>query len=335
MKLSELLEQRARRGPHRRPAEVLAAARSVSSHDVMNPIKDGNDRMADHGLETYPTAGSEPPHAGRRFPAVLAIIALGCVAAIAAAFSMRDPSALPPAASVEARFRFETPNVLLSADAVEVIDNGHVFKPAGDVDVQGDPGWSEYTTLEITWSESGREQRIYVYFASDGISWWASEIRAYNGNWIEPIANGEFFRSPLGVAHKGDLTLPNLRIRGMQIEAFRRPASCDAASGPLVLIADYPAITSWPGGFAASLQLVDTQTCAAVPVAPYTFEYVSENADVAAIDASSRFPDSRPTKTRLELRLVAPGATTIRATAKDRTGNIVGTAEMKVVVRHP
>lgn len=332
MNLAKLLERRAQRGPHRRPADVLAAARANYRPELTHPID--VDQAADNGLDPYPIAEAVPPRSHKRFLAVLVAGAVSCVAVIAAALGMRDSSTVTPAANAAARFRFETPRVLLTAESVEVIDNGRVFTPAGKIDVHGDPGSSDYATLEITWHENGGEQRVYIYFASNGTSWWAFEIRAYNGDWIEPMAKGDFFKSPLGVAHKGDLILPNLRIRGMSVEAFRRPAVCDGAARPLALIANYPVIESWPGNFSATLELIDTQTCTSVAVAPYLFEYVSANTEVAAIETNHRIPNPPETKTRLVVRLAAPGTTTIRATAKDLAGNVVGTTQMDVIVKN-
>ena len=114
--------------------------------------------------------------------------------------------------------------MLLEATTVEVTVADRTFVPPSDVVVDGDPGTpNEYTTLELTWHEHGVEQRIYIYFTSDGTNWWADEIRTYDGNiaaeWIEE--HGVFFESPLGSAFVGDLDLPNLKIHGMRLEAFR------------------------------------------------------------------------------------------------------------------
>ncbi|HEX4980604.1 MAG TPA: hypothetical protein VFV63_02855 [Ilumatobacteraceae bacterium] len=136
------------------------------------------------------------------------------------------------AAAAATSLRFETPTVRLDASSVEVVVGDQTFAPTTDVRVDGDPGTpNEYTTLELTWHEGVIEQRINMYFKSDGIDWWVDEIRTYNGqsdgDWFEPTAHGQYFKSALGAAYRGDLDLPNLHIRDMTLEAFRRPTASD------------------------------------------------------------------------------------------------------------
>jgi hypothetical protein len=221
---------------------------------------------------------------------------------------------------------------------VEVTVAGKTFVPTPDVSVAGDPGVSkESTTLELTWHEQSVEQRINIYFASDGTDWWANEIRTYDGSsdskWVEQ--QGQFFKSSLGSAYAGDLDLPNLKIHGMRLEAFRRPSACDNPTTPLALIADFPQIDSVAGGgYGATLQVVDTTTCEALAVSAFTFGYQSDNPGVATVTPQQEtIPGYPPTKTRVELVLVAPGLTTIHAVATDEDGTVVGTADMHVIVR--
>jgi hypothetical protein len=277
-----------------------------------------------------------------------AAAALVAVAAVAV-FSRRDepPGAatVPPESGVAApaapALRFETPTVRLEAGSVNVTVAGTTFTPdASDLVVEGDPGRpNEYTTLELIWHDKGVEQRINIYFASDGVDWWASEIRTYDGStpggWIEPAAIGSFFRSPLGTRYSGDLDLPNLQIHDMTLEAFLPPASCDAPTAPVELIADYPTIDSLVGGFVATFQIVDTATCTYLAVAPYTFEFTSDDPLVAAIANEQQIPDDLTTKYRLGIELAAPGETVVHATARDATGVVVGTADIQVTVTPP
>jgi hypothetical protein len=240
-----------------------------------------------------------------------------------------------PAASPA--FHFETPTVLLDAASVEVTVADKSFIPPRDVLVEGDPGvGNDYTTLELTWHDQGVEQRIYIYFTSDGTSWWANQINTYdgqvNGEWVEQ--QGEFFKSPLGSAFAGDLDLPNLKIHDMHLEAFRRPSSCDAPTSSLALIANYPKIDSVVGGYGATLKLVDTTTCQPVAVSGYTFEYQPDDPTVAKLSSEQlNIPDYPPTLTRVDLELVSAGQTAIHVVAKDQAGTIVGTADMHITVR--
>jgi hypothetical protein len=80
------------------------------------------------------------------------------------------------------------------------------------VDVQptrltSDPGDRNYWTLEVEWTEHEVEQRLNMYFGSDGTDWWVDEIRTYDGydpgEWV--YAYGPFFKSPLGEAFEGDV----------------------------------------------------------------------------------------------------------------------------------
>ncbi len=278
------------------------------------------------------------PMPTRRHRARPWIAAAAAIAVVLAGIALVHRRGEPPAAATSP-FHFETPTVRLDASSVEVVIGDQTFEPTSDVRVDGDPGMpNEHTTLELTWHHRGIEQRIDIYFASDGIDWWANEIRTYNGqtdgDWVEPPAQGEYFKSRLGTAYVGDLDLPNLRIHRMTLEAFLRPAACEAATTPIALIADYPTIDSFSlGGFGASFQLLDTTTCTAIPVGQYTFEYTSEDPTVAAVAVPQLdVPDDPPTKTRLDLQLVAPGATTIHATAKDAAGNVVSTIDVQVTV---
>ena len=66
-------------------------------------------------------------------------------------------------------------------------------------------------TLEATWNEQGREQRLNLYFAADATAWWIREIRVYDGA-AEPARptgprspGGPWARTPLGSAFQGDL----------------------------------------------------------------------------------------------------------------------------------
>jgi hypothetical protein len=275
----------------------------------------------------------------RRRPRLFLVAAVaGLVVAAGVALANRgtdDTVANTPAAA--STFRFETPTVLLEAESVEVTVAHQVFVPPADVEVAGDPGTpNEYTTLELTWHQHNVEQRIYIYFTSDGTNWWANEIRTYDGNsnaeWIEQ--QGEFFKSALGSAYVGDLNLPNLKIHNMHLEVFRRPSSCENPTGPLALVANFPTIDSPAGGYGATLSVIDTATCTPVPVSAFTFEYTSDNPAVAELATEQlNVPDCPPNLTRVDVDLVSPGATTIHAVARDQVGNVVGTADMHVTVR--
>lgn len=115
------------------------------------------------------------------------------------------PSASPPPA-----IHWTTPVVDLAADAFSVEANDLVFTTEGaEPQVHSDPGGPDYWTLEVEWTEQDLEQRLYLYFGSDGTDWWVDEIRTRDGydpaEWI--YAYGPFFTTPLGEAYEGDVRI--------------------------------------------------------------------------------------------------------------------------------
>jgi hypothetical protein len=276
-----------------------------------------------------------------------------------------SPSAVTEPQTSEPAFRFETATVLLEADTVEVITPTGAFRPTADVVVHGDPGMpEERTTLELTWHD-GAEQRLFIYFASDGRTWWANEIRTYDGtdreDWLEPGTTGRFFESPLGTAYTGEIDLPNLRVTGVNLQAFVPPEACNTPTAPVALIADYPSIVSGtPGGYGASFQVFDTSTCTPLPIKDYAFEYAVDDPTVAVVtdngpiptnqdnvgDASATLvtaagaspPPATPEhefndiKTRVGLDFPGPGSTTLHVTARDMAGAVIGTIDIPITV---
>jgi hypothetical protein len=90
-----------------------------------------------------------------------------------------------------------------------------IFAAGGKDDApsgHSDPGFGTYTTLELIWTEGGREMRYFIYFSANASGWWSSEMRTYNGqtglaDWL--YYDGTFFQSPLGAAFHGDIDLTN------------------------------------------------------------------------------------------------------------------------------
>lgn len=116
-------------------------------------------------------------------------------------------SSAPPATPGVA---WTTDRVSLTADDLRLEVNDLVF---GDdvwpTRVDSDPGDRSYWTLEVEWTEHEVEQRLNMYFAADDTDWWVREIRTYDGrkdgDWV--TASGPFFRTPLGDAFEGDVTV--------------------------------------------------------------------------------------------------------------------------------
>jgi hypothetical protein len=144
----------------------------------------------------------------------------------------RAPQEQPPAAANQfSAINWSTENVTFAASAFTIDANDQTFTTEDTgVDFDSDPGDDSYQTLEITWTENDVEMRWYVYFASDGIDWWATEFRTYDGTsdseWI--TFTGEFFRTPLGTPFVGDVDLnatergitSRVRIENMVLQPF-------------------------------------------------------------------------------------------------------------------
>ena len=93
--------------------------------------------------------------------------------------------------------------------------NGFTINAGAQAFTAPDP-WGTYVnsdvaTIELEWGVNGTTpMRLYIYFATDGVDWWADEVRTYDGNadtpdWI--YYTGEMFRCPVGKHYSGDLTL--------------------------------------------------------------------------------------------------------------------------------
>lgn len=276
---------------------------------------------------------------------LVAAAAAGLLVVGGIALATRDTGAdVGTGSATTGEFHFATPQVQLDAASVEVDAGGRTFVPPADTMVNSDPGtMNEYTTLELEWDAQGVPMRIYIYFASDGTDWWATEIRTYDGSpggeWIE--MPGEYFRSPLGAAYTGDLDLSALHIHGLTLEAFRRPAACTSPDKPLALVSDYATIDGGavPTGslaFGASVRLIDTASCSPVPTGDVTVSVTSDNPDVATVvPTPPELAESPVGLIRIELAMPSAGATTIHVAVSDKaTDELIDQVDIPVIV-HP
>jgi hypothetical protein len=236
--------------------------------------------------------------------------------------------------------RFETKQVLLQASALVITAGGNQFTPQTPVNVHTDPGDAHYQTLELGWQQHGVQMAMNIYFASDRHDWYATEIRTYDGHaygkWIEYL--GEQFRTPLGQAFTGDVSLrpsdgtsgAHLSLTGLQLEAFRQPAACKGATTPYIVDPAYDPV-DFSGGINATL--VDTRTCAPVAdVSPFAFSYGSDDPSIAAITyAPIDDPSCSTCATRGDVVLRRPGDTigTVRVVTK-ATAKVVASATFRV-----
>jgi hypothetical protein len=154
------------------------------------------------------------------------------------------PSSSPDRAPA---IHWQTEVVDFAADSFTLYVNGLTFTTEGSaLDVTSDPGDTNRWTLEVIWFEHGVEQRLFLYFGSDGREWWVDEIRTYDGHaegeWV--YATGPLFRTPMGEPFAGDLDLelvgdgrpddPGGHVRAtLAVDGLRLAASPSTRPGPV------------------------------------------------------------------------------------------------------
>jgi hypothetical protein len=155
--------------------------------------------------------------------------ALGTLLVALAPIALPQGCELPEPPRQKNPVSWQTSTVSLSATDFWIDVDGERFEArVTPVEVRSDPGWNEYTSLEITWHERGREMRLYIYLSSNGTEWWSEQMRTYDGKvpaeWI--YYYGDFFRRPVGQPFTGDFEVQNNgsadRYRGtLHFEALR------------------------------------------------------------------------------------------------------------------
>lgn len=175
----------------------------------------------------------------------LGLTAAFVVLAVVGVFALGGRSPGGPGAGAGAASAPDYDGIRFQADGLAIDAGGQVFTldpaTAAVASDQGDP---TRRTLEWTWQQHGVEMRLNLYLASDGATWWASEIRTYDGlergGWL--TATGRFFERPLGSAYEGPVDMAL--------------ADADAGSGigriridRLVLLPTFTAVQpSWTAG---------------------------------------------------------------------------------------
>lgn len=155
---------------------------------------------------------------------VTAVVALGLSVTQAPGIGAKPPDA--PAIA------WHDGAITLTAASVTIEAGGHVFDaPQTSLSVHSDPGDAAYRTLELEWNAGGHEMRLSFYFKADGVNWWASQIRTYDGqptpDWI--YYRGPLLKTPIGQTYRGDLDLDSsegkvpghLTVTGMSLSAFQ------------------------------------------------------------------------------------------------------------------
>jgi hypothetical protein len=76
--------------------------------------------------------------------------------------------------------------------------------------IVSDPGDMSYWTLEASWPERGRDQRLTLYFEAGERTWWIDSVRTWDSTakqGSDATFEGPLFETPLGQSLDGDLDL--------------------------------------------------------------------------------------------------------------------------------
>ena len=122
-----------------------------------------------------------------------------------ARYIISNPGTLTPTSVALNPIHWQTGNVDLTASDfyIEVISpssgSTKYYSKNIDVNLNSDPGNRNYTTLEATWQENGKEMRLNMYLKANDNNWWSDEIRTYGATqngWI--YYYGTYFNTPIG-----------------------------------------------------------------------------------------------------------------------------------------
>ncbi len=139
---------------------------------------------------------------------------------------------------MEFAYNYLIGNATLRADSISIDVNGESFTPPGEllsyaIDSDEANGTiPDRTTFELSWLARGdAAMRLSIYFDTDGVDWWARELRHYdavidNEAWI--YYDRELFRCPLGQSFVGDVafeadpgTMPaSITFENLWVRAF-------------------------------------------------------------------------------------------------------------------
>ena len=236
----------------------LAELDRIAVPDLWPEIERRASAQEEHRITARTRWAARPSTPTRRItsmPSLSRLVAVGAIAAISTGLLLAGPfqtaqpdgEAAPGPASPtsepasDGSIVWDSGSVRLEADALEIKAGDKVFTGEGPYAVQSDPGDPTRRTLEVEWTEDGLEQRLYLYFAADGLDWWITEVRTRDGypdaDWI--TYEGSFLAAtPRGESYEGDLHLKGgdgrvpgeLTITGLRLTAFA-PGTGPAALG--------------------------------------------------------------------------------------------------------
>jgi hypothetical protein len=178
-----------------------------------------------------------PPRSGPSALGLVVILVLLAAATVGASIGVGAFLAARPAATSGPLadragdvVRWRTDVVDLAATGFSIDANGLRFAGVASPTLVSDATSLTDWTLEATWTEQGREQRLYLYFEADLAAWWIREVGVRDGRplrdaeWATfPV--GPYAKTPLGAVFEGDLDLAgtsatgpvHLRLDGLRI----------------------------------------------------------------------------------------------------------------------
>ena len=299
----------------------------------------------------------EPRRRPRARAAAIAAVAVAAsvllVIGIVATAPARDALTVGGQPGSSVPLHFATEQVRFDASALKIAANGRTFTAAGSqVDVNSDPGYATYQTLELGWHEHGVAMRLYFYFAADAHDWWVSSLTTYNGH-AEPDSieyRGPFFRTPLGSAYTGDVDLvpaeapgAHLRIANMRLQPFLPPPLCNTQTGAYAIESNDGAQISLdaPGSvFDDTVTLYDRARCRPVSTpGRFIYQFTSSTRGVVSVQGEGCDPSGLPagycdTHTYVSLMAQGPGRATMHVEAIDvRTLAVVARLDVPVTAK--
>ncbi len=202
----------------------------------------------------------------------------------------------PPADGAStAAVHWETSRVRLEADSLHILAAGMDFDAVGiDAEIDGDPGNDRECTLEVEWVQGTIPMRTFIYLDSDGIDWWSTEIRTYDGSqagdWIE--YPGERFRTPIGSAFSGDLDLVGatgeLHVKNLRLQSLLQLTECNQNGDPAVLDVPERTVVIEPGlGYGAVVHLRNADCTMRTDQSDVTYAWSIADPTIANITPST------------------------------------------------
>ncbi len=309
---------------------VLAAAASIVVALAFVGIATGSNQPNEPSLAAVSAAGDDPSGS--------------------AATSVTTTEPTPVATKVRNQitllkpFSFRTKTVRFEADQIQLTYDGETFDYSITIDEGeiigngvlgfGEAGiWQQSTNLRLVGDRDRVPVLVEFDFESDGIDWWAAEIRTSYGegkpDWVRET--GQFFRTPLGTGFTGDLALEHLEITGLEVEAFRKPLLCSSPKHELVIDFDDPYATIHQGLnldylrepmlIELGMQAFNSESCAPTAVEGLIIDVTVDDSSILTVE-NVRYGDEVGVFS-IQVLATAVGRTRINLVVRDPAGTIL------------